>query len=121
MNNNPLSNGWNNVIITPVPKLTRVIAISVTNNVGSTGLKAALSDGSVVIDGSWKYMTTLINGWQNLDFDDSKWPDAIATQSSSFCPEFPASTQLIWGEKTYRATITSYCRKTIIRTFSKTK
>ena len=113
VNSNPKENEWNQAIITPIQSKTQVIAVSITNIAGAAGFKAALSDSSVVTDGSWKCSSTFTNGWQNVGFDDSLWPAAATTGATTSCGGFPSSAKYLWTDKGYSSVITIYCRKTL--------
>ena len=115
VNSNPKENDLNQAIITPIPSNSRVIAVQVTNLFAGPagGFKGALSDNSVVTDGSWKCSPTFTNGWQNIDFDDSLWPAASATGSYSNCNFFTSSAKWLWTDRYYDKAITIYCRRTL--------
>ena len=115
VNNNPKENEYNQVIITPIPSETKVIAVSITNLVDEAGFRAAFSDNSVVSDGSWKCSSTFAYDWQNVDFDDSLWPAAATTGIISGCKDFPPSAKYLWTDQQYKSVNTIYCRKTLGR------
>ena len=109
----------NQVVITSIPNHAQVIAISVTNKFMTFGgLRAAMSDGSVVSDSSWKCTIEYVKDWQNVDFDDSLWPAATTTGWAAICEDFPPAAKYLWANKYYYAltpTATSYCRKSLCK------
>ena len=108
--NNSLYNLSSKVFI---PNILEVIAISVTNIHKFGAFKAALSDGSVVSDGSWKCSPKLFSDWQLVDFDDSLWSAPTTTGSFDACNDFPSSAKWLWTDKSYSSINTIYCRKTM--------
>ena len=116
VNSGPKEIMWNQVIITPIPNNTRVVAIQVTNLwQGQGGWRGAFSDKSVFTDGSWKCSATFTVGWQNVDFDDSLWPAAATTGdlSNGVCDDLLPSAKWLWTDEFYNEAITIYCRKTL--------
>ena len=115
VNSNPRENAFDQAIITPIPRETKVIAVSITNYEGGAGFKAALSDNSVVSDDSWKCSSTFSENWQKIDFDDRSWPAALTIGSTrpTACGGFPSSAKYLWTDESYTSLITIYCRKTL--------
>ena len=126
VNSNPATNEANQVINTTVPANAQVIAIAVTNIANTGGLRAGFADGSVVSDGSWKCSTVLVDGWEQIGFDDSLWPAPTTTSPypvpSDTCSGFTASSasaaKLLWTDKNYNLIGTIYCRKTLSKKIS---
>ena len=110
-NNHSITGDLNQNISTAIPSNAQVIAVKVTNPGGSTGWKGALSDGSVVTDGSWRCTSTYADGWQNVNFNDSKWPVPYMTGVTQGCVGYLPSAQWLWTEKSYSAATSIYCRK----------
>ena len=108
---------FDQVVITPIPENTQVIAVSVTNIFMTFGgFRAAMSDGSIVSDSSWKCSIKFISGWQNIDFDDSSWPAAVTTGWAAVCSNFPSTAKFLWIDKFYTtlaSAVTIYCRKSL--------
>ena len=96
-----------------VPSTAKVIAVQVKNTAGPGGFKAAFSDNRIVTDGSWKCSSTLKDGWQNVDFDDSSWSAPLTSGTTTGCTGFPSSAQWLWAGNDYNSLITIYCRKTL--------
>ena len=94
-----------------VSNTLKVIAISVTNVLGYGAFKAALSDGSVVSDSSWKCSPKFFYDWQLVDFDDSLWSAPTTTGSFGACYGFPSSARWLWTDQSYSSINTIYCRK----------
>ena len=121
MNSNPGQQGGiepNQLVITPIPNQAQVIAISVTNLFMTFGgFRAAMSDGSVVSDSSWKCSLALAYGdWQSTAFDDSSWLAATTTGWAPICSQFPPAAKFLWTDKFYSAlasTVTIFCRKSL--------
>jgi hypothetical protein len=68
------------VVYSNIHVSTRVIAIEVSNNGGGFGgVVGSLSDGLTVTDDTWKCTTTLHDNWNQVNFDDSSWSQAVAT------------------------------------------
>ena len=96
-----------------VRRTAKLIAVQVKNTGGPGGLKAAFSDSSVVSDGSWKCSSTLKNGWQNVEFDDSSWSAPLTTGTTTGCVGFPSSAKWLWSGNDYNSLTTVYCRKSL--------
>ena len=90
-----------------------VAVIVLSNGNGLGGFVGAMSDGRVITDNSWKCSSACITGWQNVEFDDSKWSvpyvtDVVADSSS----EFPPEARWLWiDESAY--TMRMCCRKSV--------
>ena len=95
---------------------TKVIAILAKNTEGAGGFKAASTDNKIVTDESWKCLSTFIEGWQSVNFDDGSWPVAAATGDTSGCVGFPSSAKWLWTNFKYNTIETAYCRKTLSKT-----
>ena len=125
MNSNPGQLGGiesNQLVITPIPNQAQVIAISITNVLMTFGgFRAAMSDGSVVSDSSWKCSLALATaGWQSIDFDDTSWPAATTTGWSSVCSQFPPTAKFLWTDRFYSsmiAAVTICCRKSLSKLY----
>ena len=114
VNSSPKKKRWKPIYhLSPIPSNTKVIAVSITNLVGSAGFRAAFSDSSVVSDGSWKCSSTFKMGWQNVDFNANLWPAPATTGISASCKAFPSSAKYLWADKHYKSVTTIYCRKTL--------
>ena len=107
---NQLSNFSSKIFVT---NTLQVIAISVTNIVGHGAFKAALSNSSVVSDGSWKCSSKFSYDWQLIDFNDRLWSAPTTTGSFDACYGFPSSARWLWTDKSYSSINTIYCRKTL--------
>ena len=105
------------MITVSVPSTTKVIAVAATNHLYGAGWRGAMSDGSVVTDGSWKCTSTFYDGWQNPGFDDSGWASPVVKDWTSGvgCPGFlsDAAVKWLWIDSTYSSLKTSYCRKSL--------
>ena len=108
---------FNQVVLTPIPENTQVIAVSVKNIFMTFGgFRAAISDGSIVSDNSWKCSKKFISGWQNIDFDDSSWSAAATSGWADICLNFPLTAKFLWIDKFYTTLasfVTIYCRKSL--------
>ena len=103
----------NQEIVTPIPKNIHVIAVHVTNVIDEAGFKAVSSDGRIVSDSSWKCTSVLTSGWQEIDFDDSMWPEPVMKINGYNCKGFPSSSSAmwLWTEHTFKTLNSMYCRK----------
>ena len=73
--------GSNSVMYNTIDQNASILAVSVLNKKGLGGFRGALSDGRIA-DESWKCSSVYSSGWQNVAFDDSKWPLAIFRSDS---------------------------------------
>jgi hypothetical protein len=116
---------WNTVVYSNIHVSTRVIAIEVSNNGGGFGgVVGSLSDGLTVTDDTWKCTTTLHDNWNQVDFNDSSWSQAVpmpqlkgATDGRAAHKELATNAKWIWTEEQQppfnysTPNTTIYCRK----------
>ena len=115
VNSNFEHSDFNQAISTSIPINTSIIAVHVTNLYDLAGFKAVSADGSIVSDSSWKCTSILMNGWQNIEFDDSSWPAPVVSKNLANCKGFSPSALWLWTEETFSSVNSMYCRKTVRR------
>ena len=90
------------------------------------GLIGNFSNGAVT-DSSWKCTRDLSDGWTLPTFDDSTWPDAIATKGQGdkiwgVLPTIARNAKWIWigPYETVKPSVTVYSRKRLGKTYCHT-
>ena len=109
----------NKNIVAYVPQNAQLLAVAVTNIYGYANLKGALTNGTMITDGSWKCTATYADGWHKIGFDDSSWPVATVRDASlngAICEDFPSGAiKSLWNDfsGSYNVQKTVYCRKSL--------
>ena len=117
------NNVWDETITVIIPETTTIVAVKIKNKSAAGGLLGSFSDGSVT-DGSWQCTSTIASDqWTSSTFDDSSWPNALATEGQGGkwqillnvainAKWILAGTSYTFNESTSN---TAYCRKKIPR------
>ncbi|XP_055958595.1 uncharacterized protein LOC130013972 [Patella vulgata] len=84
-----------------IPEDTEVVGIKCRNTEGPAGIKLSLSNG-IETSASWKCYNTPEEGWNEPEFNDANWPNAVVVRDG-----------WIWTPGNPQEDIV-YCRKVII-------
>lgn len=71
------ANEWQYSDSVALPGNAQLIAVRGVNIYGDAGVLASTDDGYILTNTSWKCAIDKERGWQNIDFDDSSWPNAF--------------------------------------------
>jgi hypothetical protein len=84
----------------PVPANARVLAVHGTDTGGGAGLWASVTGDALLSDASWKMSEVLRNGWEQPNYDDSSWDNAIdhGGLNDRYKPLISANARRIWGK-----------------------
>lgn len=73
----------------PLPNSVTIIAVWAQNNNFYGGILASDTDGRVLTNSAWVCNTRCLTGWQQTNFDDSKWVAASENADNNGTGVFP--------------------------------
>lgn len=99
-----------------LPCTTRVVAIEANNTFQVGAILASTDDGYIKTNSSWKCKNTRIQGWQEVDFNDSSWKQAVAVPYHDPFPETTSTiiredARWIWTKDYSDGDLNVFCRK----------
>ncbi len=72
---------WTKTSLFSLPPVVTTVAIKCIDRGVIGGTLASFSNGKVT-DGSWKCTNTFHSGWEQADYEDSDWPNAVVIQKN---------------------------------------
>ena len=81
------ADNWQYLDTLDLPCTARIIAIEANDSAGVGAILASTDDGYIKTNSSWKCTNTTIEGWQEVDFNDSTWKEAVIVSNHDPFPE----------------------------------
>ncbi|ESO06577.1 hypothetical protein HELRODRAFT_160760 [Helobdella robusta] len=80
----PNANDWTVFDTYTLTTGATLLAVKSHNSGGFSGLMAKTADNYILTNSSWKCTNNSYDGWYEVDYDDSFWPDAVVGRRKKF-------------------------------------
>jgi len=111
---------WTQTKVAKLPRGSRVIAVKVTDSGVAAGLLASATEDYLVTDENWLCSDVEVAGWNQPNFDDSKWVKATNEGTHGVAPwgtrpQISKNAKWIWNKDTKADTASNIKRVLFFR------